>query len=519
MKQKSYLWPLGLATVFCLGITVGIFMPSGETSLTRTEGRDKINRLLDLLESQYLDGVNADSLMQDVVYGIVNQLDPHSVYYSDQDKKTLEEQYTGSYNGVGIEYIMVNDTAVVIATQPNSPARNSGMKHGDRIVGVDDWTWKAGEGPRMSNLISGELNSTVKLEFIDRNNRRMQAKLKRKLLTLPSVSHVQYLSDDIFYIKIDEFSETTYKDFMAEVKKMSKTAGVRLVLDLRNNGGGLVNQAIQIADEFLSKGAKILRIENRDKQFEDIYANSGGALVSSELFVLIDENSASSSEILAGALQDNDRAVIVGRRSFGKGLIQNDFQFEDGTSIRLTTNRYYTPSGRSIQKPYSKDYDMYNQDINERFLRGEMYQKDSLMVNDSLQFKTVGGRTVYGGGGIVPDVFVGLEGNSSDDGVVFLGKSPYMSHFVYKLIKSNPQMYEWSLETIDLYTSNNPELLREFEAYLMDTVFEEIDLSNSEFLLHYITAELGRQLLNEQTSNTILLRKDPMIEVVRNYNK
>lgn len=515
MKRISYLWPFGIAVVFCLGIAVGTYMPKGNLGVVRSQSREKINKLLDLLESQYLDGINADSLMQDVVYGIVNQLDPHSVYYSEDEKQQFEQSYSGSFSGIGVEYIMVEDTAVVIRTQPNSPADRAGMRHGDRIIGVDDWKWKPKESETLSQKLKGKEDSSVQLSFLDRDGKLTNTALKRKELPVFSVPYAQNLpNSSVFYIKISEFNANTYAEFQSKIKGLTNSQSQVVVLDLRDNGGGLVDQAVRVASEFLVNQEKILRIENRDKRFEDIYARKGGSLGSVKLYVLIDENSASSSEILAGALQDNDRALIVGRRSFGKGLIQNDFQFEDGSSIRLTTNRYYTPSGRSIQKPYSKDYDIYNKDLTERFAHGELYQRDSIHINDSLQFKTVHGRTVYGGGGIVPDLFVGLEGDIKDDGIVYLGKSTYMSHFVYHLIRKNPEMYNWSsIPQIVKYVNDKADLLTEFQNFLTRNFFE-LNLSNAEFLRYYIAAEMARQLISEQASQNVLLHYDPMVKAV-----
>ncbi|HNY05095.1 MAG TPA: S41 family peptidase [Candidatus Egerieousia sp.] len=379
---------------------------------------DKLLLVLDQIEQNYVDTLSYNNMVEKSIPLILQSLDPHSVYLPPQDLAEAEESLEGNFSGIGIEFNVPNDTAVVINVIPGGPSSKVGLLSGDRIIKVDG---KNVAGVKFNQdslikLLKGPQSTKVKVD-IKRGSVAglIPFTITRGIIPLKSLDASMMLNKHLGYIKLSKFSKTTYEEFMKAVASLKKTGMTSLLLDLRDNPGGYFDQALLMTNEFLKRGEKIVYLQGRMRKRQDFYADGRGTCQDIKLYVAINENSASSSEIVSGAIQDNDRGTIIGRRSFGKGLVQEPINFSDNSGIRLTVARYYTPTGRCIQKPYSADY-MY--DILERYQHGEMQNVDSIKKDKKLKFKTPKGRVVYGGGGIIPDVFVPLDTQGVSDFLV-----------------------------------------------------------------------------------------------------
>ncbi|MCI1779179.1 MAG: S41 family peptidase [Bacteroidales bacterium] len=376
---------------------------------------DKLTLVLDEIENNYVDSVSSRSLIEKSLPSIMGSLDPHSIYLPPKELKDAEESLDGNFEGIGIQFNVPNDTAVVINVIKGGPSDRAGLLSGDRIVKVNGENI-AGVKMNQDSIVhklKGPKGTRVNVEIKRLNLKEsLNFKITRDKISAKSVDAAIMVADTIGYIKLSKFTKETYSDFSRGIEKLKKAGMRELMLDLRDNPGGYLDQALKVSNEFLPKGALIVYLKGLHRKREDFHADGKGLCINVKLDVLINENSASSSEIVAGAIQDNDRGTIYGRRSFGKGLVQEPIYFSDKSGIRLTVARFYTPSGRCIQKPYTSDYAY---DILERYNDGELTSADSIKVNDSLAYKTAGGRTVYGGGGIIPDVFVPIDTIGSKD--------------------------------------------------------------------------------------------------------
>jgi len=370
---------------------------------------NKLMLVLSQIDKNYVDTLDYDKITEAVLPHILEQLDPHSTYFPPVELKSAEEELEGRFDGIGIQFNVPNDTAIVISVIPGGPSEKAGILSGDRIVTVDDEII-AGVKMDQDSMVyrfKGPSGSMVNLGI-----KRADVKdiihfdIKRDKIPVHSIDISYMIDDTTGYIKLARFSRTTYTEFMSATKSLLDSGMKSLIFDLRENSGGYLEQAMMLANEFLKEGELIVYMEGLHRKREDYYADKNGKFKDLKLKVLIDQSSASSSEIFAGAIQDNDRGIIIGRRSFGKGLVQEPIHFTDKSGIRLTVARFYTPTGRNIQKPYA---DNYRYDIYERYRNGELTTADSIKTNDSLKFTTPGGRTVYGGGGIIPDQFVALR--------------------------------------------------------------------------------------------------------------
>ena len=374
---------------------------------------DKLTRVLSMIENDYVDSISRDSLAELAIPAILHKLDPHSVYLPPKQFEEAEEPLKGEFDGIGVVFNMATDTVIVLNVIPSGPSRKAGVQGGDRIIKVND-TLIAGQ--KMSQIsvmkrLRGPRGTQVKLS-IERKGIKdlVDIVVTRDAIPLHSVEASLMLTDDIGFIKLSQFARTSYAEIKKAITSLRAQGMKSLIFDLRGNSGGFLDQAILIANEFLPAGSLIVYTEDRNGKQMRQYSDGRGGSTDLKMVVLIDEASASSSEILAGALQDNDRGTIIGRRSFGKGLVQAQTPFEDGSALRLTIARYYTPTGRSIQKPYTAgDGESYEHDIIDRFKRNEFFSADSIHFADSLRYTTPKGKVVYGGGGIMPDIFVPLD--------------------------------------------------------------------------------------------------------------
>ena len=364
----------------------------------------KLNLILQEVQKNYVDTIDMAGMTDAAVQAALAELDPHSVYLPPVELTESVTELEGNFDGIGIQFNVPNDTAIVLSVIPGGPSEKAGLIQGDRIIKVAGKTIAGTKTPQdsMVRMMKGPSGSKVKL-MISRDGNMIPFELTRDKIPVNCIDAAFMLDDTTGYIKLSKFSRTTYKEFSEAADKLLAKGMTRLIFDLRDNTGGYLDQALRLSNEFLAKGDGIVYMEGRERPRQNYDADGRGRLKDVELSVLINDGSASSSEIFAGAIQDNDRGTIVGRRSFGKGLVQEPINFTDGSGIRLTVARFYTPSGRCIQKPYDKDYAF---DIYERYAHGEMTSADSIKVDTTAIYYTVKGRRVYGGGGIIPDVFV-----------------------------------------------------------------------------------------------------------------
>ncbi len=411
-NKSNRLTPLLMALCVVIGILVGTFYAnhfSGNRLNIINSGSNRLNNLLHIIDDQYVDKVNIDSLVDKAIPQILADLDPHSVYISAKDVQQATDDLKGSFSGVGIEFVIRDDTIRVQGVVKNGPAEQAGILAGDKIVSVDGkpFVGKVVTNSEAMRRLKGPKDTKVKIGVVRYGQKKVkQFSITRGDIPQKSISAAYMLDENTGYIKIKNFGENTYPELLIALAKLSQEGFGNLVIDLRDNTGGYLNSAVQMANEFLPKNRLIVYTEGRRSPRQDFKSDGRGSYQNIPLVVLINEASASASEIFAGAMQDNDRATIIGRRSFGKGLVQKQMDFPDGSMIRLTVARYYTPSGRCIQKPYvSGDNQDYEEDLIVRYQHGEFFSQDSIK-HTGPAYHTVIGRTVYGGGGITPDIFI-----------------------------------------------------------------------------------------------------------------
>ena len=427
--MKKYLLPTLTVLAVALGILVGsaltqkvnaqrIVFQNGSWSIEQS----KVDRLLQLMSTAYVDSLNIDSITDEAMADLVQKLDPHSAYIPKEDLEMVNSELAGSFSGIGVQFTIQQDTVRIVAVIAGGPCAGVGVLAGDKLISVDDSAFvgkkmnnekvmKTLRGPKGTQVKLGVLRAGVgePLYFTVTRGDIPVNSVDAKFIIEPKVES-QKQKDKIGFVRVNKFGETTYKEFIAALADLKAQGATSFIVDLRENSGGYMEQAIRMANEFLSRGELIVYSEGRAYPRYEATANGSGRFKDVPLVVLIDNFSASASEIFAGAMQDNDRATIVGRRSFGKGLVQQQMPFNDGSAVRLTVARYYTPSGRCIQKPYTLgDQEDYEKDLMERFEHGEFYSADSIHFTDTTTYRTKGGRIVRGGGGIMPDVFVGRD--------------------------------------------------------------------------------------------------------------
>ena len=414
-NQKSRYIPIIIAVSIVAGIFIGTFYAnrfSGSRKETGAIGNysNKLNGLLRIIDDQYVDTVNMSDLIEDAMPQILGELDPHSSYIPAKDLQAVNDDLRGSFSGIGVQFTIQQDTIHISDVIAGGPSEKVGIMPGDRIVEIDDsaFVGKIVTNNESMKRLKGPKGSEVKLGIVRQGEKEiLHFTIIRGDIPNKSIKAAYMINDKFGYINIEKFSETTYPEMLISLAKLHQDNCQGIIIDLRGNTGGYMGPAIQMVNEFLPKGRLIVYTEGRKAPRENYPSNGTGSSQQMPLIVLLDEGSASASEIFAGALQDNDRGTIIGRRSFGKGLVQQPIEFNDGSAIRLTSARYYTPSGRCIQKPYQKGKDeQYEMDLLTRYEHGEFFSQDSIKQDESHIFYTSLGRPVYGGGGIMPDIFV-----------------------------------------------------------------------------------------------------------------
>jgi carboxyl-terminal processing protease len=438
--------PLIIAGCIIIGIYLGAFLAPADVNNKdfifsqnkRFNTATKLNEILNFIEDTYVDSVNKKDLTERSIASMLATLDPHSYYIPAKDFNGMNDPLEGNFEGIGVEFRIKDDTILVISPIVNGPSDKLGIKSGDRIVKVDT-TDVAGVGitnDMVIKLLKGPRGTKVDVDIIRKGfEKKKHFTITRDQIPIFSIDAPYMITKDIGYLRITRFSKTTYSEFMEATQKLKKQGMKKLIIDLRNNGGGVLGTATKIVDEILEKNKMIVYTDGRIRDKDDYFSTAGGTLENTQIAIIINENSASASEILAGAIQDNDRGTIIGRRSFGKGLVQEQVMWPDGSALRLTVARYYTPTGRCIQKPYGADMEQYHAEAYNRYENGELLSTDSIHFPDSLKFYTPEGKVVYGGGGIMPDIFVPLD---------TVGGTPYLYELRYRGI-----IQEFALNYVD----------------------------------------------------------------------
>ncbi|MDR2291853.1 MAG: S41 family peptidase [Prevotellaceae bacterium] len=467
---------------FKMGMNRALIPQSVEVKTPAT----KINKILQLISDRYVDKISIDSLVELSIPLIIEHLDPHSVYVVAEELKEMDESLQGSFEGVGITFNMTDDTIVVINVIEGGPARRSGVEAGDRIIRIDDSivAGKKLDSNNVKKMLRGEAGSKVSVDVLRQGfDKEIPIIIIRAKIPLKSIDVSYMINDSTGFIKLSTFSRNTYADFIAAATKLKKQGMKKLILDLRDNTGGYMDQAIKISNDFFSEKVLIVYTEGYNYPRENFYSRGNGRLADIEINIIINEITASASEILAGAIQDNDRGTIIGRRSFGKGLVQIPISFDDGSGLNLTVGRYHTPTGRCIQKPYDKGLEQYNHDLYNRLLNNELFTADNIHFNDSLKYTTPKGQIVYGGGGIMPDIFVAFDTIES-------------AHDFFRQISQKNLVYNFVMN----YTDKNREIINNI------TSFEQLD----NFLE---TQNIFNDFLNYAAANNIKAKNSEMAEV------
>lgn len=523
--RKHLLMPL----LFSALLIVGMFIGAKLTPVNRMFGgsmsasiynHNKLQDILYLISREYVDPVDQNQLMDLAIQGMLEQLDPHSVYITAEEIAAVNEEITGNFEGIGVQFNIRYDTVVVLNVLKGGPAEKEGLLGGDRIVSVDGEPI-AGVGITNSDVmkrLKGRRGSTVSLGVIRKNRpQKLSFTLTRDVIQTSSIGASYLLNPSTGYIKINTFSEKTYVEFMEAMDRLTRLGQKRLVLDLRGNGGGILDQSIKIANEFLENGEMIVYTMGKSGKKKTHRANGKGVYRKLPLVVLIDEFSASASEILAGAIQDHDRGTLIGRRTFGKGLVQQQVSLTDGSALRLTTERYYTPAGRSIQKPYSHHQDEYYGELLERYNHGMMQTPDTSPVPDSLKFKTLKkGRVVFGGGGITPDHFIPFHHPRDTELFKQLFRSGIIYEFAYDYADRQRETLISQYDTLRFVKNFSPDqaVLQEFWKMATKQGFnsKERNALTDERTLHLIKAYIARNIYGEEPYLMIINQKDEAVK-------
>jgi carboxyl-terminal processing protease len=520
MKINKVYIPLLISVVLAIGFILGSTLqsPAKNGFFARKNNTTKLNKLIDFIEREYVDSLNTDSIVDLTVSEILAKLDPHSVYIPKSDLDAVTQSMRGDFVGIGVNFYMFNDTLAVIKPIENGPSEKAGIMAGDRILFANKLQLykKNIQTDSLFSVLKGAKGSTIKLTvFRKSENKKFAVNVKRDVIPIKSVDIALMVSKTAGYIKINRFAETTYEEFLAGLTQLKKQGAKELIIDLRDNGGGYLESAVAIADELLKNDELIVKTKNKKGSITTTRATEKGIFESGKVTLLINEETASASEILAGAIQDNDRGIIVGRRSFGKGLVQREMPLGDGSAVRLTVARYYTPSGRSIQKPYEDKGENYFNEFEKRFESGELYEKDKTKIADSLKFKTKKGRIVYGGGGIIPDVFVPFEGKHGDEMTTLILQSGLMNYFIFEQLDQNRKAFsQMTISEIKDELVQNKNYFNAFKNRIKESGLLLNLESQKEKVLYYMHAEFVQQLFTDKEYYQLLLKEDKMVNKV-----
>ena len=515
--------PLAGALILAAGMWLGYCLADGDKA---SDTQRKLVKVLEIIDDDYVDMVDIDSVIESALPLLLENLDPHSVYISAADRAAANQRLDGSFSGIGIQFQQLNDSVCVVEVIPGGPSERAGLQAGDRIVWAGDSTL-TGSGisaDDVRSILRGPQGSEIEVGVVRRGVPDvLKFRIVRNDVPIESIDAAYIVDDGVGYIKVNTFGRNTYADFIQNLYGLHRDGADAFIIDLRGNTGGYMDPAIMMVNEFLAPQQTIVATRGRNVRENSIVVSDGtGNFDDVPLVVLIDEFSASSSEIFSGAIQDNDRGLIVGRRSFGKGLVQRSFELPDSSELRLTVQRYYTPSGRCIQKDYVRgDIEGYESEILERYNHGENFEADSIRMNTSEVFRTVGGRTVYGGGGIVPDVFVPSDTAGVNKFYLELANAGLINRFAFEYVDLNREQLseaENTAELLDMLPSDGV-LLSAFATYAKQNGvrMRYYYLNNSRRLIvRQLKALIARDVLGIQAYYEIDNTDDPaVIEAVK----
>jgi carboxyl-terminal processing protease len=522
-KRLKILYPILLALALSVGILLGSKI---QQNINRTNMQsvglyqpDKLSVITRLIEKDYVDSINKNELIEKAVPMILEELDPHSSYIPSSEMKDVTEEMRGNFSGIGVQFVMQNDTVVVVDVISGGPSQKLGILAGDRIVKVNQ-SVVSGIGLKSDSIVSllkGKKGTVVDVS-ISRSGYKdlIEFEIIRAEIPIFSVDVSYMIKENIGLIKVNRFAETTYKEFKDAIEELSSNGAKKLIVDLRGNSGGYLQAVFEMVDEFLPEGKMIVYTEGKARSRYDYVATKNGIWNEGDMVVLIDEYSASASEIFAGAIQDNDRGLIVGRRSFGKGLVQEQIPFIDGSALRLTVARFYTPSGRSIQKSYKDGNEAYRMDLYNRLKHDEMTQKDSIHFKNNLKYYTTGGRLVYGGGGIMPDFFVPADTSGVNSFYTSVVSKNLIYPFAFKYADQNRS----KLKSFDNYKNIEDYLIEKnvFNKLVDQIKSSGINYSNKEFneskqlIEKQLYALIARNIIGDKGFYPIIFEMDNTVQ-------
>ncbi len=505
-NNRFRLWlPLIFSVVMILGMFLGYKMKEKMPANTRffaTERKGIIQEVLDLIATRYVDPIRTDTLADAAIEEMLTRLDPHSVFIPASDLQQVNEDLAGKFEGIGIEFNIFNDTINVLSVLKGGPSETAGLEVGDKFLKIGDSTvtGKHIDGDKVRHLLKGLRGSKVNVTVM-RGQQQKSYTITRGVIPLYSLDAAYMIAPATGYIRLNKFSETTYEEFMEAMQKLKEEGIQKLLLDLRGNGGGILQEAVEIADEFLNDNKLIVYTQGDHIRKQEYRAKREGIFEKGKLVVLVDEGSASASEVLTGALQDWDRAEVVGRRTFGKGLVQEQYNLNDGSALRLTIARYYTPLGRSIQKPYDKGIENYNEELLDRYNHGALLNADSNRNNTGKPYRTPGGKVLYGGGGITPDVFVAIDTSGLGIKITHLYYKNTMGNFVYKYYVAHLQQFKLftSPEAFEKGFEVNNNIWNAFTAFAATDSISLIDLTAAD--KRYLQQRLKSLFARQQWRN------------------
>jgi len=520
-KKKAQIWlPMAFALIMLAGMFLGYQLRGNlpwSGNAMRMGSKATLEQVMDLIRNRYVDEVNTDSLNDAAIDAMLGQLDPHSVYIPPRQLQGVNEDLAGRFEGIGVEFNIFDDTVHVLNVLKDGPSDKAGLLVGDRIVAVGD-SIVAGNGitgDRIRSLLRGPGASVVNVTIV-RGNDKKTVPITRGYIPLHALDAAYIMAPGTGYIRLNKFAETTYREFMEALEALQKQGMKSLVLDLRDNGGGILDEAVEMADEFLDGDKLIVYTEGKHTPRKEYKSKRRGLFETGKLIVLIDEGSASATEVLTGALQDWGRATVIGRRSFGKGLVQEQYDLRDGAGLRLTVARYYTPLGRSIQKPYDKGFEEYDEEIISRYHKGQMTHADSVPSNNGKKYTTADGKTVYGGGGITPDIFVPLDTSSYDSTLSSLYRKNTLSNFIYRYYTAHQATFSAYKDPASFSKTYQPgdEMVRDLVEFAKkDSITMTMPEGHSkENLENRLKTLMARQIWRTEGYFEVVNERDPVLK-------
>ena len=518
--KKLQVWlPLLFSLVMVAGMVIGFKLRefSNIKSFFSLGGRSAMQEVMDLVRLRYVDNVKADSIGSLAINKLLHGLDPHSVYIPASDIGYVNDDLRGNFSGIGVEFQIFADTVNVLNVLPGGPSEKAGLQVGDKFLKVNDSVSIAGKGLKpdeIRRLLRGERGSSVKLDVL-RDKQTLTVTINRGNISVPTIDAAYMINAETGFIHLTKFGESSYREFMETLEKLKAQKMKKLIFDLRGNGGGLLDQAVNMADEFLDEDKMIVYTEGAHTPREEYHCKRPGLFESGNLVLLVDEGSASASEVLSGALQDWDRATIIGRRTFGKGLVQEQFGLSDGSALRLTVARYYTPLGRNIQKPYTDGYDKYEEEVVNRFHSPDSLKAD-LSPKSGEAYRTKKGKMVYGGGGITPDIIVSPDTSALGKETVKLYMNETLSNFVYTYFIQNKQRFQQFksiTELIEKYKAGETEWVALKNFVQKDSInFDKIDAKDKFDIIEKIPRLIARQIWRNEGYYEMMNRTDSFVQ-------